>query len=457
MRAGDTIAAPASAPGWSGRAMIRISGPGVADLPGHVLDRLPSARGASPARLDLGGTWGTGGVPVLVIRYVAPRSYTGEDVAEILLPGNPLLVDRALARLLTLDGVRLAEPGEFSARAYLNGCLSLDQAEGVAAMICAETTGQLDAARDLMRGRTGRRYRAWVDELTTMLALVEAGIDFTDQEDVVPIGPADLGRRIGRVLRRIEAHAGGEGGRLVEPGRARVVLAGEPNAGKSTLFNALLGRTRAVVADEPGTTRDLLEEELDLSSDAPGAGRVILVDSAGLAGADWSARRDERSDTSIESQARSAALRGIESAQAVVLCDPSGRFSGVGVRAGTPVIRVRTKADLPGGAGGDVSVCALDRWNLPILRRAIADALWRSGGGAPGVPARHLRALALARQHLAQAGRIVPESAPSGPLPDAELIADELRLSLDALGELIGRVHPDDVIARVFATFCVGK
>lgn len=436
---GDTITALSSPPGRSARAVVRLSGPATREVLGTVLEgpARPFERECFKGRLRLGEA----SLPVLVATYRAPASYTGEDGAEVLLPGNPLLVERVLARLAALPGVRAATPGEFTARAYLNDRLSLDQAEGIAAVIAAENEGQLEGARELLTGRTGTHYRRWAEEVATLLALVEAGIDFTDQEDVVPITPGALRARLWALAAEIESFVGARAGREPMSGLPRVVLAGEPNAGKSTLFNALLGRRRAVVSPVAGTTRDVLEEELDLSRELPGAGAVVLVD---LAGVDGVAGRG-----AIDAAAQSRARDAIARADVVVQCDPSGRFAPV--RDGAPVIRVRTKADLPGAPHDTdtIELCALDGYNLGVLRRAIAEASCTSRSGAMGaVLPRHARALTEACDQIARAA----ESAAS-----AEVAAAALRGALDALGEVTGRISPDDIIGRIFATFCVGK
>jgi tRNA modification GTPase len=454
VRPADTIAAVAS--GWAvaPRAIVRLSGPGVAPLLRELCPDLPP-----PPTTPGPGTLATGrlrltptlAVPCLVLRSIGPRSFTGEDTAELLLPSSPPLLERVLACLCARPGVREAGPGEFSARAYLNGRLALAQAEGLAAAIAARTDAQLDSARRLLDGSAGHDARAWLDQTARLLALVEAGIDFTDQEDVVPIAPAELARRLEGLAGEVESSLGSVRGGEHAVDAPRVVLLGPPNAGKSTLFNALLGRNRAVASPVAGTTRDVLVEPLELSSVAPGSPAVLLVDlpglDAGLAG---------RSELDASSQ---AAARGEALAADVVLsCDPSGRFADGGIAGDARVIRVRTKGDLPLAEqpSDALSVCALDGWNLPVLRRAIADAAWsRVGSAERWVLPRHRRTLgaALGALRAARAG----VDASQGALGAPELVAGELRAALDHLGEIAGAVPPDEVIGRIFATFCVGK
>lgn len=457
MPLGDTIAAIAAAPGCSPRTLVRISGPAAERVLGKLVepspDRMPVPRPiACAARLALGAVLS---LPVLLIRSRAPRSYTGEETAELLIPGNPHLAERVLSALMQMDGVRLASPGEFTARAYLNGRITIHEAEGVAAAIAAESQDQLDSARALLDGSTGRQYTTWLEECATLLALVEAGIDFTDQEDVIPIAPAALGARLDALEAQIADHLGASAGTQAPGTLPRIVLTGSPNAGKSTLFNALLGRPRAVVSSQAGTTRDVLEETLDLSRDLPGGGSVMLIDLAGL--------DQTLAVGSVDAQAQERARRTINDADVIIYCDPAGRFN-LPLKPGRPIIRVRTKADLPcaldehppGDASEAISICALDGWNLPTLRRAIADAACgsRSAGVAALLP-RHRRTLSESQRSLAEAIAAVDPALPA--LLHPEVVAGSLRQALDALGELAGRISPDDVIGRIFATFCIGK
>jgi tRNA modification GTPase len=449
-----TIIAQASAPGHGGRAVIRAAGDDAfALLDAVCVTGVPRTRGSHAGQFRLGPT---AFIPVQILLYASPHSYTGEDAFELLLPCNSILIDRVMQSLLAAGG-QLATPGEFTARAYLAGRLTLEQAEGVAAIISAQNAGQLSAARRLLDGRQGLMYLAWADELLTLLALVEAGIDFTDQEDVVAIEPAVLDARLERVEGEIHRH-------LPQTARATsvgslpsVALVGPPSAGKSTLLNALLGVDRAVTDEKPGTTRDVLRERLELSHEIPGSGPVELLDLPGLDA--------DLAEGPSACAAQEAAHAAIRAADAILYCDPTGRFAPLDVvPAATPVVRVRTKADLPFTGSGEqssVAVCALDRWNLPVLRRAIADVTTRSSAGQDAlIVPRHQRALAQAAAAIAMCREVL-----QGPVdalrrserPDPSLIADSLRRATDALGDLTGRVAPDDVLGRIFSTFCIGK
>lgn len=447
MNLADTIVALATPGGCSARAMIRISGPQVSTIFQHQLRTAPTARGCAPARLVLEDKLE---LPVLVARFLAPASYTGEDACEIQFPGNPHLAERILASILRCPGTRLSAPGEFSARAFLRGKLTLNEAEGVAATIAARSSEQLEAARSLLSGTTGTTYRRFADECAALLALVEAGIDFTDQEDVVPISPIALGERLDNLSKEILAFLGAQRSNEHPDGLPRIAIVGKPNAGKSTLFNALLGRTRAVADPSVGTTRDVLSEPLDLSSVAPGIGQVMLQDLPGL---------DDRGLSTMDRLAQAAAQLAFTQADVLLWCDPLGVFDeqDLPLASEKPTARVRTFGDRPNHTDReDLSVCALDGWNLGTLRRTLADLACDSASNtlATLLP-RHRRALALAREALHAADTSFDRRAHS--LAQTEVVASHLRTALNSLGELVGHISPDDVIGRVFATFCVGK
>lgn len=454
---GATIVAIGTAPGQSARAMVRVSGPAAHGVARELLGD-PDVAGDSPLappgvrrgcfaaafRLaPLGGREHFGPplrLPVRVIWMPGPASFTGEDTLELLISGSSLIIRRVMGEILRIPGVRHAGPGEFSARAYLNARLSLEQAEGVAAGIAAQNAAELAAAHDLSSGRTGAAYASIAEEIATLLALVEAGIDFTDQEDVRAISSLDYARRVGALLEALTRM--GDGGHTRETAPL-VVLAGPPNAGKSTLFNALLGRERAIAAPIAGTTRDVLIEPLTLTDGARQLA-VRLADTAGL---------DEVSGPPTTEIARAAAAKAREAVAAadlVLRCDSgASRARSAGEGSLSRELHVRTFADRPApDHRADIEVCALDGFGLHALRRAMLDRLAGSrGANAAALVPRHAETL---RQTAAALTEGLGSHHP-------ETIAQSLRLALDAIGEIAGRITPDDVLGRVFSRFCVGK
>lgn len=443
-------AAAAPRPNIAARAVIRISGGLTRGLLARVLATpLPHRPGATIARLKLAHHE----LPCLLVLWHAPRSYTGQDSAELILPASEPLVRRVLDAFLSLnvEGVRLAGPGEFTARAFAAGKLSLEEAEGVAAAIAAGTREELAAARDLMDGHAGAAYHALADELANLAALVEAGIDFTDQEDVVAIAPTLLAQRLDRAAADLIARLGSSTEHRA--GRPLVAIVGSPNAGKSTLFNALLARTRTIASDIAGTTRDVVIEPLDL-----GACTIDLADTAGL---------DAHATGAIDAAARDRALAVARSAQLVLWCDPAARFDDPRLRlaAESRAILVRTRADqcLAHDLAHDLSqqrqdvlsVCALDGWGLSLLKDRIAREVVGVGNSGSVVVQRHRDVLTRVGESIARARAAVDPAARS--LAQAELIASHLHAAIDAVGELTGRIERDEVIGRVFARFCVGK
>lgn len=437
MIAGGSIAALASAPGTSPRAVLRASG-SLDDLDALFTQPIPRTRGAHRLSLRLNEH---AQLPALVAVSIGPRSYTGEDSLDILIPGGPAIVERVVRTLTNAPGVRHAEAGEFTARAYMNGRLDLEQAKGVAMTIAASNADELRAAQRLMSSAQGSRSAAWNASLSRLLALVEAGIDFADQEDVVAIEPTVLAGELRTLRDEILSAVTSSSGNEQRTGLPRVVLAGAPSAGKSTLFNALVGRERSVVDEAPGTTRDAIAEELAL----PGGGRIELVDLAGLDGAH---------PGSLDAEVQRRAREEIERADAMVHCDPAGVFDA-DLKSDLPTLRVRTKADQPVPSAGhaDLEVCALDGWHLDELRARIASIVGLTGAAAGGAIAARLDAsLRAAAAHLESARSL----ASSGRV-QWELIAGEMRRALDQLGVITGRVDPDEVLGLIFKTFCIGK
>ena len=452
-----TILAVSSPPGRSARGLVRISGRDAFALAAHVVPRPPGAdafdRGIAVARLRLDDRL----LPVLLLTAPGPRTATGEDVVELQMPGNPTLLARVLDALIErgqaagLD-VRLAEPGEFTARGYFNGRCSLTEAEGIAATIAAQSDAQLQAAAMLRTGRLGTVATELSEAIAGVLALVEAGIDFSDEEDVVAIAPGPLLHRIAPVRSRIAEVLDRSIGMERLQSLPQVVLCGPPNAGKSTLFNALLGHERAVVSGRPGTTRDVLREPIDVSEDGRLTHEVMLVDLAGI---------DPLDPSPMNQRMQSMANEAIDTADLLLLCNES-------VDASSPPtdersLRVITKSDLatPPSSPDAVCVCAQSGEGLGSLRDRIRDRL------ADRVVHLEAQALALQPRHEAElrdavAGleevcALVEPARADAKLPCPELIAASLRRSLDATASLAGELTPDDILGRIFSSFCIGK
>jgi tRNA modification GTPase len=389
-------------------------------------------------------------VPIWLYLFRAPRSYSGEDLAELHIPGNPLLA-RMLLQELIARGARAAEPGEFTARAYFNGRMGLEQAEGVAATIAAHNQQELAAARQLASGELARRLAPIMDEIVQALALVEVGIDFSE-EDVTFISADELRGRIDRLRGAIAdlIDTSARFDRLShEP---QFVLIGRPNAGKSTLLNALAGIERSIVSPIAGTTRNLLSAEVALDR-----GIVRLIDAAGID--DSPPPADKASPASaIARQMHEQAMRAVESADFVLLVHDLSGPEAMLVPPRRANLIILTKLDLVGwglphhspDSPPQCAVSAKTGANLDTLRAHFADLAFATAATPTlALNARHLAALAEARAALDRAG----DAAETG----SEIVAMELRESLDSLAAILGTVTPDDVLGRVFAAFCVGK
>jgi tRNA modification GTPase len=437
MHSGETIAAISSAVGSGARIIVRVSGPESVSVARSIAPRWEPAHGSaihtplSFANLECPG-W--------LYTFRSPRSYTGEDLIEFHLPGSPvlakLLLDEFLAR-----GVRLAEPGEFTARGYFAGKLSLTQAEGVAAAIAAGNEQELQAARQLLAGELARRLAPTMELIAQTLALIEVGIDFS--EDEVTFLPMQ------EILRRFEQIDSHLTQLLEDTSRFEalaheptIVLVGRPNAGKSTLMNVLTGRRRAVVSEIAGTTRDVLTAELDLEH-----GRAQLIDVAGI---------DSDVKNPIEESMQEYARRAIETADRVVLVhDAADLREPIAVGRSFDLI-VDSKSDLRGVGEltrpGRIAVSAVTGEGMAELRGALDRLVFgREGSGVSlALNRRHVAAVEDARKAIDRAGECTQDNA-------AELIALELREALDALGGILGAVTPDDVLGRIFLSFCIGK
>jgi tRNA modification GTPase len=420
-----------------------LSGPDARAIAAKLVQN--ASRGARRQQLSFDGL----SFPAWAYCFVAPRSYTGEDLVELHIPGNPLLAQMLLSRLITL-GARNADAGEFTARAFFNGRIDLTEAEGVAASVAAHSDQELRAARRLMAGELARRLRPIMDVVAETLALVEVGIDFSE-EDVTVLPPDDARRRITDAitsLDRLVAESARFERLAHEP---RVVLVGRPNAGKSTLLNALAGHDRAVVSPIAGTTRDALSAEVALPR-----GMIHLVDVAGFVGATQAS--PESADASVAPTGGIArdmehhAVQAAETADLIVLVQDTTDDRPPPRLAREPDLTVHTKLDLlPAGAAlTSLAVSALRGTNLDKLRTALDDLAFggrHASGAGLALNDRHLHAIAAAREALVRGD---PRAGP-------ELLALELRESLDALGEILGTVSPDELLGRIFSTFCIGK
>ena len=432
----DTIFAPATAAGRAAVAVVRLSGPGTRTAVRALSGRLPSARRASLRRLVAAD-----GQPIdeaLVLWFPAPASYTGEDCAEFHVHGGQAVAG-ALVEALSALGLRLAEPGEFTRRAFEHGKLDLAQAEGVADLIDAETEAQRRQALAQLGGRLSDVQARWRDGLTRASAMLEAAVDFPDEE--LPGDVAGRARPILEILvGELEAAAADVArGEQVREG-FRIALLGAPNAGKSTLLNVLAGREAAIVSATPGTTRDIIEVPLVL-----GGYKVILADTAGLR-----ATNDEIEAEGVrraEAWAESAGLR-------VWLVDGYGDPSpDVPTSLRPDDIVLLTKRDLGEGLDGlpGEPFTARSPNDVAWLERALTATVVGALAGAE-IPAatrlRHRELLTEAAQRLRQA--LAQDQA-------LELAAEDVRLAARALDRITGRIDPEQVLGRIFATFCIGK
>ena len=431
----DTIFAPATAPGRSAVAVIRVSGPATRHALARLAGRLPEPRRATlvPLRHD-------GAVldRALTLWFPGPASFTGEDSAEFQLHGGRAVLAAVLRALAAVPGCRPAEPGEFTRRAFSNGKLDLGAVEGLADLIDAQTEAQRRQALRQLDGALGRWVEGLREDLLSALALAEGAIDFADEDGLVEALEVELHGLVVGVSRRIESELARESRGLRLRDGLAVAIAGPPNAGKSTLLNALAGREVAIVSPWAGTTRDALTVDLEL-----GGYPLQLIDTAGL--------RD--TDDPVEREGIARARVRAASADLVLWLQAADQPSAPDVETAGAVWTVVTKADLGGGQEGDHRVSALTGAGLgglvSDLGRFAAEALI-DGEGAVVTRLRHRAALEAAQAHL---GRIGAGQGGS----DFELVAEDLRGAVAALAGLVGRIGTEDVLGAIFARFCIGK
>lgn len=445
----DTIAAIATAQGRGGIGVVRISGRHCETLAREILGRLPAARHATCGNfLDKNGDTLDQGVALF---FPAPHSYTGEDVLELQGHGGPAVLQLVLQRCLDL-GARLAQPGEFTRRAFLNDKLDLAQAESVADLIDANSAEAARSAMRSLRGEFSAAIHGMVDELISLRMLVEAMLDFPEEE----VDAVDMERRdalLSRVRSRLQHTLDtAKQGSLLREG-AHVVIAGQPNVGKSSLLNRLAGEEVALVSDTPGTTRDVIRQAIQIRG-VP----LHIVDTAGL----------RESEDAVESMGIARAHQTIHRADLILLLLDASKGLTVqdeailaGLPADIPRLLVFNKSDLlddsaaliansPFASVPSIRVSAKTGAGLDELRGKLLEAVgWRDQeSGAFMARERHVRALALAQTHLAQAQEV---------LDSAELFAEELRQAQRALNEITGEFTPDDLLGEIFSRFCIGK
>jgi tRNA modification GTPase len=444
----DTIAAIATPPGRGGIGIVRVSGPDTRAIAARVAGRVPPPRRAILTRFhDADGNAVDEG---LALFFPGPGSFTGEDVLELHGHGGPVVLGLVLDSVVAA-GARHAEPGEFSRRAFLNDRIDLAQAEAIADLIDSGSAAAARAALNAMRGEFSTRVHAIVARLTDLRTYVEAAIDFPD-EDVDFLGDAELSARAAELSELFSAlRASARQGSLLRDGLS-VVIAGPPNAGKSSLLNALAGYEAAIVTEVAGTTRELVREHIAIDG-LP----LHVIDTAGL--------RDTEDRVELEGIRR--ARRELRQAdRALVVIDATGDAEATAARllaalgSDIPVTLVFNKIDLSEQAAhieqGPVTrvyLSARSGDGIDLLREHLKSCIGFEpvGGGALSARRRHLDALARAERHFAEGVRQLKQ------FRAGELMAEELRLAQQALGEITGEFGAEDLLGRIFSSFCIGK
>ncbi|MGY6215180.1 tRNA uridine-5-carboxymethylaminomethyl(34) synthesis GTPase MnmE [Methylolobus aquaticus] len=442
----DTIAAIATPPGRGGVSIVRVSGPGVSRVVEAILAQTLDPRRARLCRFrDHDGSVIDEG---LALYFPGPHSFSGEDMLELHGHGGPVVSDLLLQRVLSA-GARLAQPGEFTERAFLNGKIDLAQAEAVADLIDAATEQAARSAQRSLQGDFSKRIAALCDELVWLRTYVEAAIDFSDEE-IDFLNSGQVSTRLGELSCRLDTLvATARQGELLRDGLT-VVIAGRPNVGKSSLLNRLAGRDTAIVTDIAGTTRDLLREHIQIDG-LP----LHVIDTAGI---------HDAADRVEQEGIRRARAAIAEAGRVLLVLDD--RFPEQGeellqeLPGSVPITRVHNKTDLTNAAprieltpsGTHVYLSAETGAGVSELRQHLKEcAGYRSEeGGIFMARRRHLDALRRTRQTLDQAMINCEASNP-------ELFADDLRAAHEALGEITGRFTTEDLLGSIFSSFCIGK
>ncbi|NBN80183.1 tRNA uridine-5-carboxymethylaminomethyl(34) synthesis GTPase MnmE [Microvirga tunisiensis] len=448
----DTIYALSSGSLPSGVAVIRLSGPAALAAAGQLTGRSLPPRKATLCRLRHPAT---GDVldQALVLCFPAPQSFTGEDVVELQCHGGRAVVAAVLGALAALPGLRPAEAGEFTRRAFDRGRMDLTEVEGLADLIAAETEAQRRQAVRQMEGALGRLYEGWRKRLVHMRAMIEADFDFADEDDVPGSVADEVWIEAARLRDEVADHvAAAPRGERLRDG-LQVVLMGAPNAGKSSLLNAMAGRDVAIVTEEAGTTRDVLEVHLDL-----GGYPVTLADTAGLrTGAGRVEQEGIRRAT--ERGRRADLVLWLQEPGGVAPEDPASGLPEVVRIESVPVWLVRTKTDLETHPKQDSSETAQD---FPVSvatgvgLAALLEALARFAGDTFGRGEALVATRERHRHHLQSCLAGLDRALQLSHLP-AELRAEELRSAGDSLGRITGRIDVEDLLDVIFREFCIGK
>jgi tRNA modification GTPase len=446
----ETIVAAATPPGRGGIGIVRISGPKVPELAAVLLGELPPPRRATFAHfrdaqhdaIDAG----------LALFFPAPHSYTGEHVLELHGHGGPLVMEALVGRTLEL-GARRAQPGEFTQRAFLNDKLDLAQAEAIADLIDAGSRAAVRAAMRSLQGEFSAMVRGLTEAVIELRTYVEAAIDFPEEE-IDFLADRELAERFQAVRRHFDAVLeSARMGRLLREGMT-VVIAGRPNAGKSSLLNRLAGYDAAIVAPLPGTTRDVVREHIHLDG-MP----LHVLDTAGLRQGGDVVEEEGMRRAQAEMQRADRVLFVIDTLE-----DPHGRAlreERARLPVDVPLTLVFNKCDLAAGcalaeeSGGPPRylISALTGEGLPQLRNHLKSSMGYQSvdGGAISARRRHLESLAAARRHTEEAAQLLSERRAG------ELVAEELRAAQQALNEITGEFTSEDLLGRIFAGFCIGK
>mgnify|MGYP001160552346 FL=1 len=444
----DTICAVATPPGQGGVGIVRVSGPDVTAYARAILGRVPKPRYASYGifRAADGETLDEG----LALYFPAPNSFTGEDVLELQGHGGPVVMDRLLRRLTEL-GARLARPGEFSERAFLNGRMDLAQAEAIADLIAAGTEAGARAALRSLHGEFSERINRLVADTIELRVYVESSIDFSDEE-IDFLSEGDVAHRLEQLDAQLTAIlTSARRGQVLRDGM-NLVIAGRPNAGKSSLLNRLAGYEAAIVTDVAGTTRDVLREHIHIDG-MP----LHIIDTAGL--------RD--SADIVEQEGIRRAWRAIEEADGVLLVIDDSLGLGAAERevaARLPdqvsLTLIRNKIDVSGGEAGlrdgelgpEVYLSAQTGEGLDALRAHLKAAMGYDENSSDFIARRrHIDALERAQSHLRAGRRQLADHAAG------ELLAEDLRAVQQALSEITGEFTTEDLLGEIFSTFCIGK